>query len=72
MDKKVIMTTEWYHCYIVSLGVKGDTGDPGTRGPRGIVGKMHIHLYDDIVYQHNYFHYENSQLMSATVLLTII
>ena len=32
------------NCYIVSLGVKGDTGEPGVRGPRGIVGKMY--LYD--------------------------
>ena len=45
MDKKVITILEWYDCYIMSLGVKGDTGDPGARGPRGLVGKMY--LYDN-------------------------
>ena len=55
MDKKAIITIQWWcHCYIVCVGVKGDTGEPGARGPRGIVGKAHInHLYKDIIYQHN-------------------
>ena len=25
------------------LGVKGDTGDPGIRGPRGLIGKVCLH-----------------------------
>ena len=33
------------HCYIIiaGLGMKGDTGEPGVRGPRGLVGEMHMH-----------------------------
>ena len=39
MDKKVFVTVDFVcHCYNVSLGVKGDTGDPGFRGPRGLTG----------------------------------
>ena len=34
------------HCYNVSLGIKGDTGDPGVRGPRGFIGKMCLHMYN--------------------------
>ena len=30
--------------FIVLVGVKGDTGVPGVRGQRGLVGNMH--LYD--------------------------
>ena len=26
-----------------SLGVKGDTGEPGARGRRGLVGKLHLY-----------------------------
>ena len=51
MVKKVIIISEWGHCCIVSLGVKGNSGDPGSpgihgtpgdpgiRGPRGLIGK---------------------------------
>ena len=42
MDKKVIITIGWCQCYIVTLGVKGDSGEPGPRGLRGAVGKLHI------------------------------
>ena len=51
MDKKVIIILEWCHRYIVSLGVKGNSGDPGSagipgdpgiRGPRGFTGKTLI------------------------------
>ena len=39
MAKKVIVTVDFVcHCYNVSVGVKGDTGDPGVRGPRGLTG----------------------------------
>ena len=45
-----VMMSLLYFC----VGVKGDTREPGARGPRGIVGKAHInHLYNDIIYQHN-------------------
>ena len=48
MDKKAIIILGWCRCYIVSLGVKGNSGDPGsdgdpgTRGPRGLTGKTII------------------------------
>ena len=39
----------------VSLGVQGDTGDPGVRGPRGLTGKIDlfalIYRYGSLVLQ---------------------
>ena len=42
MDKKVIVALDFVcHCYNVSVGVKGNSGDPGVRGPRGLTGKIY-------------------------------
>ena len=34
-----------YSHYYEDLGIKGDTGDPGARGPRGLVGVLNNNLH---------------------------
>ena len=52
-DKKVILPVDFvYYSYNVNLGIKGDTGDPGVRGPRGLTGKIYsidVFTFKDIL-----------------------
>ena len=54
-DKKVNHDTKvkQFHTY-ASLGMKGDTGDPGVRGSRGLVGNKRCSYTHTYVYVFTY------------------